>query len=480
MATTDNIWESDDDEQLDDVRHSRLKGALSYRSKEVGKYHLGKVLGKGSCAVVRLGTHKETGHLAAIKIMKPKTLREQKEALREVEALQRLNHPNITRLHQVVRDNGYTCLILELGAGGELFDYVMNSGKVPEDEARFMFRQVLSAVQYCHANLVAHRDIKPENLLLDENGNIKLSDFGLSNVLKPGRLFSTWCGSPVYTPPEVVLRQQYSGVSMDIWSLGVVLYVMVTGGMPWRLESNVVKNIEDLIEGTYEIPDFLGVSEDCKDLIGLMLVADSSQRASLETIMNHKWTCEGYGAAPVTHLEPKPLVDQVNEGIFMQLEGFGYDLEKARIDIKTDPESPALTAYRLLLSKHRRAQNVKNCKPGDADLVNSPSQFLDNVTRIRSRTHPTPVPKSPLALRKENSCRNVVEPDGADIVITSDVKKGKEKGFLRSFFDKFRKSSPSPNSSSPSNRYNSRNTPRPITMVVAHNSPSPLTRRRDY
>jgi len=267
---------------------------------------------------------------------------------------------------------------------------------------------------------------------------------------------------------------------LDIWSLGVVLYVLVTGGMPWRLESNVVKNIDDLIVGNYEIPDFLGVSADCKELIGMMLVADSSQRASLETIMNHKWTCEGYDVPPITHIEPKPLVDQVNEGVFMQLEGFGYDLTKARIAIKTDPECPALTAYRLLLSKHRRAQNVRSCSPADAALVNSPSQFLDNVSRLRSKTHPTPVPRSPLALRKENSCRNVVEPDGADILTNSDNdgKKGKEKGFFRSFFDKFKFKSPPSDLSSPKNRCNSRNTPHSITMIVAHNSPSPLTRRR--
>lgn len=107
--------------------------------------------------------------------MKPKTLREQKEILREVDALHKLKHPNIIRLEKVIRESGYTCLILELGRGGELFDYVMQSGKLDEDEARVLFRQILSGVQYCHANLVAHRDLKPENLLLDEHGNIKIS-----------------------------------------------------------------------------------------------------------------------------------------------------------------------------------------------------------------------------------------------------------------------------------------------------------------
>jgi len=474
MTSYDDEWDSNNDQHLDTGKDSRLGGALSFRTKDVGGYCLGRILGKGSCAVVRLGTHKDTGKEAAIKILKPRTLREQKEALREIEALQRLNHPNITRLEKVIRENGYTCLILELGTGGELFDYVMNSGKLDEEEARFMFRQILSGLQYCHANLVAHRDLKPENLLLDEYGNVKISDFGLSNVLKPGSLFSTWCGSPVYTPPEVVLRRQYNGISMDIWSLGVVLYVLVTGGMPWRLESNVVKNIDDLIAGNYEIPDFLNVSDDCRDLIGMMLIADSSKRANMETIMNHKWTCEGFEGPPETHLAPKPLVTKINEDIFLQLASLGYDLAKARKAIKTDPTSPALTAYFLLHEKHQRAQRLNNIKASEAvSKVSTPGDFLQNVGRARSNSHPITPPRSPLNPRRELTQSARFSPDQS-----TPSKKG---GLIRNFLDRFKKSpSPasSPSSRSPRSRNGKKDAPSITAIVMAHNSPSPPARRR--
>jgi len=462
-------WDAEDvlhqgNSDFEGSRHSRLREALSFRCKDIGDYHLGKILGKGSCAVVKLGTHKKTGKQAAVKIMKPKTLREQKEVLREVEALQRLDHPHIIRLDKVIRENGYTCLILELGTGGELFEYIMQSGKLDEAEARVMFRQILSGVQYSHAHLVAHRDLKPENLLLDENGNIKISDFGLSNVLKPGSLFSTWCGSPVYTPPEVVLRKQYNGISMDIWSLGVVLYVLVTGGMPWRLESNVVKNIDDLIAGNYEIPDFLRVSKDCADLIGTMLLADSSKRATLETIMNHKSICEGFDGPPSALLQAKPLVQNINEDIFAQLGALGYDMEKARKSIQSDPVCAALTAYHHLIEKHRRLQKIRAIKVSDASRVSSPVEFLENVTRARSATHPTPKPNSPphSPPRKETSCGDLN---------TSNVPKEKEKvGVFRTFFERFRKAPLSP-------KHNKETT---ISIVMSHNSPhSPSSRIRN-
>jgi serine/threonine protein kinase len=445
------------------VKSSRLKEALSFRCKEVGGYRLGKTLGKGSCAVVKLGIHIETGKQAAIKILKPSTLREQKEVLREVEALQRLDHPHIIRLDKVIRENGYTCLFLELGTGGELFEYIMQQGKLDEDEARSMFRQILSGVQYCHAHLVAHRDLKPENLLLDEAGNIKISDFGLSNVLKPGSLFSTWCGSPVYTPPEVVLRKQYNGISMDIWSLGVVLYVLVTGGMPWRLESNVVKNIGDLIAGNYEIPDFLRISKDCADLIGTMLIADSSKRATLETIMSHKWVCEGFDGPPKSHLKPKPLVDKINEDIFIQLGALGYDMEKARKSIQGDRTCAALTAYHHLMEKHQRIQKIQAIQASDVVTVSSPAEFLQSVTRTRSSTHPSPRSSSPACAlqRKETSC--------GDVNTTSRDPPKERPGVFRAFFERFRKLAP------PSPKHRKEPT---ISIAMSHNSPHSPARQR--
>jgi len=239
---------------------------------------------------------------------------------------------------------------------------------------------------------------------------------------------------------------------MDIWSLGVVLYVLVTGGMPWRLESNVVKNIDDLIAGNYEIPDFLRVSEDCKELIGKMLIADSSKRATLDVIMSHKWTCEGFKGPPDAHLEPKPLVDKINEEVLVQLGSIGYDLTKAQKSLKTDPTCPALTAYHILLEKYQRAQNLKNISPSDASVVGSPTDFLQNTTRVRSVSHPVPQPKH-VSSRKEVS--SVSTPP-------------KEKvGLFRSLLDRFKKGS-----SPGHHHHHMKENPAMMSVVMAHNSPT--------
>jgi len=338
--------------------------AISFESKMVGGYMLGETLGSGSCAIVKLGTHCTTGKKVAVKIVRPTTLREQKEVIREVEALQLLKrHPHIVRLLRVLREGNYTCLILELGADGDLFEYMLQTGKMSETQARIFFRQLISAVQFSHAHLVVHRDLKPENVLIDASGIVKISDFGLSNIVRPGKLCSTFCGSPIYCPPEVVLQQQYNGFLVDVWSLGVILYVMVTGGMPWRLEKNVVKNIDDLIAANYVIPDCLGISTECRQLIKMMLTADSNQRASVNKIANHPWVSMEFAGPPDVYLKPQSVVKKhdINEEAMQQLEALGFvDPLQARLDIQTNPSSPALTAYHILLEKHMRLTRLEN------------------------------------------------------------------------------------------------------------------------
>eukprot|EP01111_Echinosteliopsis_oligospora_P009598 TRINITY_DN2840_c0_g1_i1.p1 TRINITY_DN2840_c0_g1~~TRINITY_DN2840_c0_g1_i1.p1 ORF type:complete len:541 (+),score=146.23 TRINITY_DN2840_c0_g1_i1:368-1990(+) len=373
---------------------------LSFDCNEVGGYKLGRTLGQGSCAVVRLGTHMVTGQQVAVKIIKPKQLKEQKEVLREVEALQMLHtqqeHPHIIKLVKVLRENGFTCLILELGERGELFEHISKTGKMTEEEARRLFRQILSGVQYCHANMVIHRDLKPENLILDSDGNIKISDFGLSNILKPGRLFSTFCGSPMYSPPEVVMQKKYHGHLADVWSLGVILFIMVTGGMPWCLEANQVKNIDALIQAKYCVPDFLGLSAGVKELIGMMLTATWEERATVEKLMNHPWVNIGYDSPPPSYFKPMDVISEENidADVMQQMCLLGVDVSKARTAIQNDPTSASLYTYNLLLAKVLRARELSNTQFDPQTVSETPKYPKDtDVLRIRSRS--TPEPKSP-------------------------------------------------------------------------------------
>jgi len=207
------------------------------RIQRIGSYDIGKTLGHGSFGKVKLATHIRTKEKVAIKFMrhhKFTTAQQLENSRREIDIMKLLNHPNIVKLIDVVdkNDEGTTFLIVEYVVGGELFDYIVANGVVKEKEARQFFRQIVSAVEYCHANLIVHRDLKPENLLLDADGNIKISDFGLSNMIEPGKLLDSFCGSPLYAAPEILLAERYVGPPVDVWSMGVILYALLCGHLP--------------------------------------------------------------------------------------------------------------------------------------------------------------------------------------------------------------------------------------------------------
>ncbi|KAK5580578.1 hypothetical protein RB653_000598 [Dictyostelium firmibasis] len=274
---------------------------LHKKGQKIGNYLLGKTIGSGTSSKVKIGTNINTGKQYAIKITKPKRIKERKEIEREISILKRLKHDNIIQLHDAIYEDeaGRICLILELVSGGELFDYIVARGRLSEKEGRKFFRQMLCGLIYCHSNMVCHRDLKLENLLVDEDGNLKISDFGYSNIIKPGNLLSTFCGSPVYAPPEILLEKRYNGNEVDIWSMGVILYAMVTGQLPWTLTDGVqVEGMDRLLRGEFKYPSHVILSDDVKDLINRMIVAEPVERATLDEIKNHVWVNKGYDMEP--------------------------------------------------------------------------------------------------------------------------------------------------------------------------------------
>lgn len=182
------------------------------------------------------------------------------------------------------------CIVTEIASNGELYDYIINKKRLSEREARHIFKQIIAGIHYCHTNNVVHRDIKVENILLDSNGRVKLADFGFSTFFKPGELMDTWCGSPQYCAPELYMAKLYEGPNVDIWSLGVVLYVLVCGYLPF--EAQVFNALRaQIISGSYKTPFFL--SADCKNLIDSMLTLDPEKRIKMTEIINHRWLqCE--------------------------------------------------------------------------------------------------------------------------------------------------------------------------------------------
>lgn len=191
----------------------------------IGNYVFQKTVGEGNFAKVKLSKHKLTGAEVAIKIIDKTQLDEKKlnKLYREVRIMKLLHHPHIVKLYEVIETKNTLFLVMEYSSGGELYDYLVVHGKMKEKEARSKFRQILSAVSYCHKKRVIHRDLKAENLLLDSNLDIKIADFGFSNHFDPDQKLDTFCGSPPYAAPELFQGRKYTGPEVDIWSLGVIL-----------------------------------------------------------------------------------------------------------------------------------------------------------------------------------------------------------------------------------------------------------------
>ncbi|XP_043190685.1 MAP/microtubule affinity-regulating kinase 3-like isoform X9 [Amphibalanus amphitrite] len=347
----------------------------------IGKYQLLKTIGKGNFAKVKLAKHLPTGEEVAIKIidktqMNPGSLQ---KLFREVRIMKMLDHPNIVKLYQVIETKKTLYLVMEYASGGEVFDYLVFHGRMKEKEARLKFRQIVSAVQYCHSKRIIHRDLKAENLLLDSQMNIKIADFGFSNEFTVGSKLDTFCGSPPYAAPELFQGKKYDGPEVDVWSLGVILYTLVSGSLPFD-GSNLKDLRERVLRGKYRIPFYM--STDCENLLRKFLVLNPTKRASLEqAIMRDKWMNSGCNEEELKpYVEPEHCMDDPRR--IEQLVGMGY----ARSDVETSlKEGKFDDIYATYLLMSRRA----------ADLESDGSQSGSSLSlRHMGPGAPTPPPTS--------------------------------------------------------------------------------------
>ncbi|XP_065161670.1 serine/threonine-protein kinase MARK2 isoform X5 [Atheta coriaria] len=291
----------------------------------IGKYKLLKTIGKGNFAKVKLAKHLPTGKEVAIKIIDKTQLNpgSLQKLFREVRIMKMLDHPNIVKLFQVIETDKTLYLVMEYASGGEVFDYLVLHGRMKEKEARAKFRQIVSAVQYCHQKRIIHRDLKAENLLLDSEMNIKIADFGFSNEFTPGNKLDTFCGSPPYAAPELFQGKKYDGPEVDVWSLGVILYTLVSGSLPF--DGSTLRELrERVLRGKYRIPFYM--STDCENLLKKFLVLTPTKRASLESIMKDKWMNMGYVGYENDELKPyiEPQPDMSDQKRIEALLCLGY------------------------------------------------------------------------------------------------------------------------------------------------------------
>ncbi|PON80964.1 Calcium/calmodulin-dependent/calcium-dependent protein kinase [Trema orientale] len=279
-----------------------------------GKYEMGRLLGKGTFAKVYYGKNLVTGESVAIKVINKNHVKKDglmEQIKREISVMRLVRHPNIVELKEVMATKQKVFFVMEYVKGGELFAKVLK-GKLKEDVARKYFQQLVSAVDFCHSRGVSHRDLKPENLLLDENGDLKVSDFGLSALpeqLRNDGLLHTQCGTPAYVAPEVLRKKGYDGAKADIWSCGVILYVLLAGYLPFQ-DENVMKMYRRVFKGEYEFPQWF--SEDAKRLISKLLVVDPAKRISIPEIMKSPWFQKGL-TRPITGFSIEENEEEVSD-----------------------------------------------------------------------------------------------------------------------------------------------------------------------
>uniref|UniRef100_A0A8C7YLU8 non-specific serine/threonine protein kinase n=1 Tax=Oryzias sinensis TaxID=183150 RepID=A0A8C7YLU8_9TELE len=310
---------------------ARCRNSIAFCSDEqphIGNYRLLKTIGKGNFAKVKLARHILTG----------------KELFREVRIMKTLNHPNIVQLFEVIETEKTLYLVMEYASGGEVFDYLVAHGRMKEKEARAKFRQIVSAVYYCHQKNIVHRDLKAENLLLDADSNIKIADFGFSNEFTEGSKLDTFCGSPPYAAPELFQGKKYDGPEVDIWSLGVILYTLVSGSLPFDGQ-NLKELRERVLRGKYRVPFYM--STDCEGILRRFLVLNPAKRCSLEQIMKDKWINVGYES---DELKPhtEPAEDFTDTSRIDVMVGMGFGRDEIRDSLVSHKYNEITATYLLL------------------------------------------------------------------------------------------------------------------------------------
>lgn len=387
--------------------------------QRLGQYNVVKTLGEGSFGKVKLAIHQISGQKVALKIISRRKLVTRDMAgriEREIQYLQLLRHPHIIKLYTVITTPGEIIMVLEY-AGGELFDYIVQNGKMAEDKARKFFQQIVCAVEYCHRHKIVHRDLKPENLLLDEQLNVKIADFGLSNIMTDGNFLKTSCGSPNYAAPEVISGKLYAGPEVDVWSCGVILYVLLCGRLPFD-DEYIPALFKKIAQGNYTMPAYL--SSGASRLIKKMLQTNPVNRISVEEIRQDPWfqkdlaeylqpTVEEFldtGVVdPEKAIDPKTLStkstplavqERLHESVVGKLgKTMGYGADDVQEALAKDEPSAIKDAYLIVRENQLMKTNPSLAHDQPEFMAQSPPTFQSSLQSPRSPA-PARQPASPM------------------------------------------------------------------------------------
>uniref|UniRef100_A0A7N0UY64 non-specific serine/threonine protein kinase n=1 Tax=Kalanchoe fedtschenkoi TaxID=63787 RepID=A0A7N0UY64_KALFE len=332
----------------------------------VGKYELGKTLGEGSFAKVKFAKNVDTGHHFAIKILdRDQVLRHKmvEQIKREISTMKLIKHPNVVKLYEVMASKTKIYIVLEFVDGGELFDTIAKHGRLKEEAARRYFQQLIDAVDYCHSRGVYHRDLKPENLLLDSYGNLKVSDFGLSAFSQQVRgdgLLHTACGTPNYVAPEVLNDKGYDGTTSDVWSCGVILFVLMAGFLPFD-EPSIVQLYKKIYRAEFSCPSWF--STGARKLIKRILDPNPLTRITIPELLENEWFKKGYRP---------PYFEEGNDSNHDDVDAvFNQNEENLVTERKEKPES--MNAFELI--SRSQGFNLENLFEKQMGLVKRETRF---------------------------------------------------------------------------------------------------------
>lgn len=343
------------------------------------QYLVLNTIGHGFHAAVKLAVHRLTGTPVAVKMI----LKRQQwcqQVTSEVEIMMRINHPNIVSLIQVIDTEKITYLIMELAKGNQLYSHIKEAGHLQEDEARGIFRQLLSAVGYCHEEGIIHRDLKPDNLLVDTKGRIKIIDFGSATQVRPGQKLRKPYGTYAFSAPELLLGKFYEGPKVDVWALGVILYYMTVGKVPFEAASIPLLR-RQIVLGTYVVPP--GLSEELQDLLSLLLKVNSQQRPTIPDLLTHPWLKIDSEGFPQPCKELIPL--RPDPAILRAMQDIGFEAQEVKDSLDQKKFNQSMACYYLL-----EKQALQECdNPTRPHPCMTPFPTLDypatSVRGLRSR-----------------------------------------------------------------------------------------------
>uniref|UniRef100_A0A9J7Y6C6 BR serine/threonine kinase 2b n=1 Tax=Cyprinus carpio carpio TaxID=630221 RepID=A0A9J7Y6C6_CYPCA len=349
----------------------------SQHANYVGPYRLEKTLGKGQTGLVKLGIHCVTCQKVAIKIVNREKLSESvlMKVEREIAILKLIEHPHVLKLHDVYENKKYLYLVLEHVSGGELFDYLVKKGRLTPKEARKFFRQIISALDFCHSHSICHRDLKPENLLLDEKNNIRIADFGMASLQVGDSLLETSCGKA------------------DVWSCGVILFALLVGALPFD-DDNLRNLLEKVKLGVFHMPHF--IPPDCQNLLRGMIEVDATKRLTLEQIQKHTWYIGGKNEPEPEQPVPRkvairtlPSTEDIDPDVLESMHSLGCFRDKNKLmkDLLSDDDNQEKMIYFLLLDRKERYPCHEDQNLPPRNEIDPPRKRVDSplLTRHNKR-----------------------------------------------------------------------------------------------